>query len=79
MTDTEGDAVARPPRPGRIVISSVTGRPIPWDDPDEGTPVRDQPPLFPSRVAEDSPEPDTDESNDARLTADRPPHWGNGA
>ena len=69
-------------RSGRVVISSVTGKPIPWG---EETPAhaagdapREQRPILPDRVAEDAPEPGADESNDARLAADVPPHWGRG-
>ncbi|WP_157697061.1 hypothetical protein [Brachybacterium avium] len=69
---------ARPP--GRVVISSVTGRPIPWDEPDpssSGDPAaQNRRPILPDRVEEDSPEPGADESNDARLAQDVPPHWG---
>lgn len=66
---------------GRVVISSVTGEPITWDDPEE-TPAAGRAPQrrphFPDRVAADAPEPGADESNDARLTGDVPPHWGRG-
>lgn len=65
----------------RVVISSVTGKPIPWDD--EGpapraASSREQGPILPNRVAEDAPEPGVDESNDARIAGDVPPHWGRG-
>lgn len=68
-------------RPGRVVISSVTGKPIPWDD--EGpaewsSAARERPPVLPNRVAEDAPDPGADESNDARIAGDVPPHWGRG-
>lgn len=65
----------------RVVISSVTGKPIPWDDkgPAERTAtVQERRPVLPNRVAEDAPEPGTDESNDARIAGDVPPHWGRG-
>ncbi|APX32791.1 hypothetical protein BH708_08725 [Brachybacterium sp. P6-10-X1] len=64
-----------------MVISSVTGKPIAWDEPEqaaEGGGEDPQRPHFPVRVAEDSPEPGADESNDARLSGDVPPHWGRG-
>lgn len=67
--------------PRRIVISSVTGRPIPWDEPaQEGRQDRspDPRPILPDRVSEDAPEPGADESNDARIAGDVPPHWGRG-
>lgn len=66
---------------GRVVISSVTGRPIAWDEPEqalEGGSAPQRRPHFPDRVAEDAPEPGTDESNDVRLRGDVPPHWGGG-
>lgn len=73
----------RPAR--RVVISSVTGKPIPWDTPDpepgDGTvkrPAAERRPLLPDRVDEDAPEPGADESNDARIAGDVPPHWGRG-
>lgn len=76
--DPAGGGGARPPR--RVVISSVTGRPIPWGEQDDPAPERpDAPerrPILPNRVAEDAPEPD--ESNDARIAGDVPPHWGSG-
>lgn len=65
----------------RVVISSVTGKPIPWDDegPAERTAAsQERRPVLPNRVAEDAPEPGTDESNDARIAGDVPPHWGRG-
>ncbi|WP_394215460.1 hypothetical protein [Brachybacterium vulturis] len=69
--------------PGRrVVISSVTGKPIPWDEsppaPSEGPAAQDRRPILPDRVDEDAPEPGTDESNDTRLAGDVPPHWGGG-
>ncbi|MFC5318529.1 MULTISPECIES: hypothetical protein [Brachybacterium] len=66
---------------GRVVISSVTGKPIVWDD---GEPAeRDartssRRPILPNRVDADAPEPGVDESNDARIAGDVPPHWGTG-
>lgn len=69
-------------RPRRVVISSVTGKPIPWDEPEEpGTgrsAAQDRRPILPDRVDEDAPEPGADESNDARIAGDVPPHWGRG-
>ena len=65
----------------RVVISSVTGKPIPWDD---ETPIerpatsQERRPVLPNRVAGDAPDPGTDESNDARIAGDVPPHWGRG-
>ncbi|EWS81946.1 hypothetical protein [Brachybacterium phenoliresistens] len=63
----------------KVVISSVTGKPIPWEDEEPASAPGRSAPLFPDRVAEDAPEPGTDESNDARLAQDVPPHWGTGA
>lgn len=67
-------------RGGRVVISSVTGEPIAWEDTGptrrgggEGAPV------IPDRMRDEQPEPGADESNDARLARDVPPHWGTGA
>ena len=63
------------------MISSVTGEPIPWDDetPAERTPGAEQrAPVLPRRVAQDAPDPGADESNDARIAGDGPPHWGRG-
>lgn len=71
-----------PARPrGRVVISSVTGKPIPWDETEADPRARggqDVRPILPDRVAEDAPEPGADESNDARIAGDVPPHWGRG-
>lgn len=69
-----------PRRPRRTVISSVTGKPIDWDEPaeDADRPAGESRPLLPTRVDEDSPEPGTDESHDARIAGDVPPHWGRG-
>lgn len=62
----------------KVVISSVTGKPIPWEEqgpaPEHVGP--DPRPIVPDRVEADAPEPGTDESNDARLSGDVPPHWG---
>ena len=64
----------------RVVISPITGKPIPWEQPEESVAARSaEPKVIPDRLAEDAPEPGADESNDARLTRDRPPHWGTGA
>ncbi|AXK45854.1 hypothetical protein [Brachybacterium saurashtrense] len=68
---------ARPAR--RVVISSLTGKPLDWDgaeEPERSAPSR---PVLPDRVEAEAPEPGADESNDARLTEDVPPHWGGGA
>lgn len=64
----------------RVVISSVTGKPIEWDDDRaDGSAAPQEPrPILPERVAEDAPEPGADESNDARIAGDVPPHWGRG-
>lgn len=73
-------SAARPPR--RVVISSVTGEPIPWDEPASPSPTgraaQERRPILPDRVDEDAPEPGVDESNDARIAGDVPPHWGRG-
>ncbi|HJG91243.1 hypothetical protein [Brachybacterium massiliense] len=75
-----GTGAAQPRR--RVVISSLTGKPIEWDEPE--TPSKERPaagehrPILPDRVAEDAPEPGADESNDARIAGDVPPHWGRG-
>ena len=78
--NADSGGAARPPR--RVVISSVTGKPIPWDEPESPTPgkpaAQDRRPLLPDRVDEDAPEPGADESNDARIAGDVPPHWGRG-
>ena len=76
MSSTSGTGgEGRAPR--RVVISSVTGKPISWDEPaQERSP--DPRPILPDRVAEDAPEPGADESNDARIAGDVPPHWGRG-
>ncbi|WP_157773392.1 hypothetical protein [Brachybacterium vulturis] len=76
-------STAGPSRPRRrVVISSITGEPIPWDESEDpprgGTAAQDRRPILPDRVAEDAPEPGTDESNDARIAGDVPPHWGRG-
>ncbi|MGO1226161.1 hypothetical protein ACT3SQ_02320 [Brachybacterium sp. AOP42-C2-15] len=74
------ERAARPAR--RVVISSVTGKPIPWDEPASPSPAGRAPqerrPILPDRVDEDAPEPGVDESNDARIAGDVPPHWGRG-
>ncbi|MGP9539470.1 hypothetical protein ACT3SP_15790 [Brachybacterium sp. AOP43-C2-M15] len=77
-TDGRGGAAARPPR--RVVISSVTGKPIPWDETEtvQERPSAERRPILPDRVDEDAPEPGADESNDARIAGDVPPHWGRG-
>ncbi|WP_062947555.1 hypothetical protein [Brachybacterium sp. sponge] len=70
---------ARPAR--RVVVSSVTGKPIDWEAQDASAPTPSrggEPKVIPDRLAEDAPEPGADESNDARLSGDVPPHWGRG-
>ena len=64
----------------RVVISSITGKPIQWEDGSGPAPAtsREAPKVLPDRLAEDAPEPGADESNDARLRGDVPPHWGRG-
>ena len=83
----DADADQQPPRAParRVVISSVTGKPIAWEDegPDEiagqdSTAARERRPIMPDRVREDEPEPGADESNDSRIAGDVPPHWGRG-
>lgn len=79
----DADAEQRPPRtpPRRVVISSVTGKPIAWEDEETGPhsgSARERRPIVPDRVREDEPEPGADESNDSRLAGDVPPHWGRG-
>jgi hypothetical protein len=62
----------------KVVISSVTGKPIHWEEQDSA-PEHAAPaprPIVPDRVEADAPEPGADESNDARLSGDVPPHWG---
>ncbi len=74
-------------RGGRVVISSLTGKPMQWDDDategvkGTGERARRRPdrPIIPDRLAEDTPDPGEDESNDARLAQDVPPHWDRGA
>lgn len=77
---THGSGPARPQR--RVVISSLTGKPIPWEEPEtsaqEPPAASERRPILPDRVAEDAPEPGADESNDARIAGDVPPHWGRG-
>lgn len=77
------DADQRPPQAStrRVVISSVTGKPIAWEDEDAdqgSASARGHRPIVPDRVREDEPEPGADESNDARIAGDVPPHWGRG-
>ena len=80
--DGEASARGRAARPvRRVVVSSVTGKPIDWEVKDASAPAlsRGEPPkVLPDRLAEDAPEPGADESNDARLSGDVPPHWGRG-
>ena len=71
----DGRAEKRPtagtrPGPGRVVISSVTGRPIVWDSEREdgaAGPASTRRPILPDRAREDEPESGADESNDARI------------
>lgn len=81
------DADRQPPRAParRVVISSVTGKPIAWEDAGSDENVgqgsaaaRERRPVIPDRVREDEPEPGADESNDSRIAGDVPPHWGGG-
>ncbi|WP_114853697.1 hypothetical protein [Brachybacterium sp. YJGR34] len=58
---TSGEERPRRRSPEKVVISSVTGKPIAWED-----------------EPEDGPEPGAEESNDARIAGDVPPHWGRG-
>lgn len=77
--DTGGEGVSAGAAPHRVVISSLTGRPIAWKD-DSSSDRRDGAgPIVPDRAAEDAPEPGQDTSNDDRLTRDVPPHWGTGS
>lgn len=61
MTRPTGES---PRRPSRVVISSLTGKPMDWPaEPDEdeaGAPRR------------------TPTADDARITREIPPHWGKG-
>lgn len=80
--ETEPDTAAGAAR-GRVVISSVTGKPIAWEEPEKaddrlGTRAPASRPILPDRVPEDAPEPGADESHDARIAGDVPPHWGRG-
>jgi len=79
----DGEHVAQGARPasGRVVISSVTGKPIAWDtgrDDSAAAPAPERRPILPDRVSEDEPEPGADESNDTRIAGEIPPHWGRG-
>src|SRR5699024_266532 len=82
----DGRAEKRPtagtrPGPGRVVISSVTGRPIVWDSEREdgaAGPASTRRPILPDRAREDEPESGADESNDARIAGEIPPHRGQG-
>lgn len=63
----------------RVVISSITGQPMSWDDPEASRRLRpDDAPVLPDRVSDEGPEPGADESNDERIARDVPPHWGTG-
>ncbi|UYG17056.1 hypothetical protein BRM3_01050 [Brachybacterium huguangmaarense] len=91
MRPSEGGepAPAEPPAPStragasgsrRVVVSSITGRPMSWDDPEAARRLRpDDAPVLPDRLHDEGPEPGADESNDARIARDVPPHWGTGA
>ncbi|PWH07734.1 hypothetical protein DEO23_03730 [Brachybacterium endophyticum] len=74
----------------RVVISSITGKPIPWDD---GTPAAGAddgaersgrragaagPPVIPNKAGEDAPEAGETGSREAQILRDVPPHWGTG-
>ena len=67
----------------RVVISSLTGEPLPWDedkdaDGDAAAAPAPRPAVIPDRAREDESVPGEDESNDRRLQQDVPPHWGRG-
>jgi len=50
-----------------------------WDDPEAARRLRpDDAPVLPDRLHDEGPEPGADESNDARIARDVPPHWGTG-
>ncbi|MFE5775815.1 hypothetical protein [Brachybacterium sp. NPDC056505] len=76
-------------RSGRVVISSLTGKPIPWDDGDRtggahGDGARaprrgEEPRVIPDRASEDAPEAGERSGHDAEILRDVPPHWGTGA
>ncbi|MBK0331294.1 hypothetical protein Bra3105_15585 [Brachybacterium halotolerans subsp. kimchii] len=76
-------------RSGRVVISSLTGKPIPWDDDERSGDARsdgaraprrgDERPLIPDRASEDAPEAEERSGHDAEILRDVPPHWGTGA
>lgn len=75
MTGSAGDG----PRT-RVVVSSLTGQPMRWTEPAPARGARQEdPPVLPDRMADEGPEPGSDESNDHRLVRDVPPHWGTGA
>lgn len=85
MSDDGAAGQKRRPRSGSVVISSLTGRPMDWDEqPTDDRAARpngpgtQHVPILPDRMDEDRPEPGTDESNDARIAGDVPPHWGLG-
>lgn len=72
MTDEEHS------RSHPVVVSSLTGQPMPWHASSErADPATEEPSVLRRRAASDAPEPG--ESNDARLAQDVPPHWGRGA
>lgn len=58
----QGGGPASPSRRSHpVVVSSRTGKPIPWEDDADG--------------ADDAPR-STDPAHDARIAGDIPPHWG---
>ncbi|MBM7501711.1 hypothetical protein JOD52_002551 [Brachybacterium muris] len=85
MSDDGTAGEKRRPRSGPVVISSLTGRPMDWDGQTADDPAArpsgsrtPRAPILPDRMDEDRPEPGADESNDARIASDVPPHWGRG-
>lgn len=75
----------------RVVISSITGKPIPWDDGASAAPGADGgaersgrgtggagSPVIPNKAGEDAPEAGEADSRDAQILRDVPPHWGTG-
>lgn len=80
--DAASQSAASPHRaaPPRIVVSSITGQPMRWEDAEAVRALRpDDAPIIPDRLRDEGPEPGSDESNDQRIAGDIPPHWGRGA
>lgn len=65
MTDRRSPTLGES-RPGRVVVSSVTGKPM------EQPARRGGPRIVPNRTEDDA----AVDSNDDRLRQDVPPHWG---